>query len=113
MLRNVDEAVIRMGYTEYKTSPLDGDGVEKIFQKRVSDIDGTKYFITVKKWAPIKTPFQDADDRPAYKCTLQLYAKGRREPANIDFFNGWPLWKVEEYAEKIFATGLWDYYEKD
>ena len=34
------------------------------------------------------------------------------KPINLTFYNSWTIERVEQYVEKMFQLGLFDYYEK-
>ena len=107
-----DTEIIEKGYTEFSPSHIDDKDVEKKFQKRISNEIGKKYFITINKWKKIDVPHTNNTWGPTYEFHTQLYNKQTREPVNLLFFAGWTIESVEEYLEKLFETGLFDYYEK-
>lgn len=106
-----DQFFIDKGYKEYPPSGFHNQCIAKCFQKRFDDEIGKKYFIDVNKWD--WTPFSDrVPFDTTYEFTTQLYQKDKHEAVNLDFHSSWSLEDVEEYMEKIFASGMWDYYER-
>lgn len=106
-----DEYILSKGYHEYKPTHFDSPGVEKRFQKRFDDDKGKKYFIDIKKWEPITHPHTGEVFDLGYECETQMYKKDTHDAVNFDFLSSWDLDSVEEFMEKQFATGMFDYYE--
>lgn len=107
-----DRDFLNAGFSEYKPGPFDPSGVEKCFQKRYDDELGKKYFITVKKWSEFRHPSTGDVFRCSYEYDVQLYKKEGHDAIDILFHSTWDLSSVEEYLEKLWDTGLFDYYER-
>ena len=108
-----EKELLERGYTRCRPSPVDGDCVTDLYQKRFSDENGIKYYINVKRWdlnlrsgAPRVFP-------PTLEYEMQLYQAGTHYAVNIVFFNNWALADVEEYAEWMFSSGRFDYYDRN
>ena len=101
-----DDFLIRRGYKEFPPTPYDRY-VSKCFQKRFDDKIGKKYFITVCKYDPIHPM-----DSVGYEYNIQLKNINNENPINLNYFAGWEVEEVEEYMDKLWATGLFGYYER-
>ena len=100
------EQLIKAGFDLF---PPARDAVEN-FQKRYDDDTGKKYFITATLYPPMRHPYTGAMYYPNYTFTIQLYQKGTHAPVNLEFFDSWKVADVEEAAEKIWNTGMWEHY---
>ena len=107
-----DEKIIEMGYNKYEPTPIHTDNVEACFQKRVRDDKGTKYFIDIEKSKPWTHPHTGEEFPPSYEFTTQLYYKDNDCPLNLRMFAGCTVEQFEEFMEKLFNTGMFDYYEE-
>lgn len=111
-----DNDFLSKGFKQFPITPIiDPDGMETHFQKRYDDEIGKKYFITVNKWKSYTHPYTRETFPPTYEYDVQLYQKGGRYTAKaIDllFHSTWTIEEVENYMEKLFQTGLFEYYEK-
>ena len=111
-----DQDFISRGFKQFPPTPhLDPDGMETHFQKRYDDEVGKRYFITVNKWKAFEHPYTHERFEPTYEYSAQLYKKsGRHDAKAVDFLfhSTWTLDEVEDYMQKLFDTGLFDYYEK-
>jgi hypothetical protein len=111
-----DQDFLSRGFKQYPPTPhLDSDGIETHFQKRYDDEIGKRYFITINKWMQWEHPYTREVFGPSYEYSVQLYKKdGRRDAKAVDFLfhNTWTINEVEEYMQKLFETGLFEYYEK-
>ena len=101
-----DEYLIKRGYKEFTTAPYN-EYASKCFQKRFDDKIGKKYFITVHKYDPIHPM-----DSVGYEYGVQLKNVNNENPINLNYFAGWKVEEVEEYMDKLWATGLFGYYER-
>ena len=106
-----DQDFIERGYKEFRPTSLDSPYVEKCFQKRFDDDRGKKYFITVKKWEGWTHPHTGDKSPPGYEYDIQMYKKGDHDAIDILFHSTWSIEAVEDYMEKLWNTGLFDYYE--
>lgn len=106
-----DNYLIENGFKEFKPGILDNEGVIKCFQKRYDDDIGKKYFITIKKWRGLTHPYTRQTFPPSYESEIQLYKKGSHKALDLTFHTDWELEEVEKYAEMLFNTGKFDYYE--
>lgn len=105
-----DREIIDKGYKEFKPDPIHYKGIMKCFQKRFDDDIGKKYFININKW-----DWTDYDIMPqdcTYEFEVQLYSKGKHNPINLKFFNGWDIDSVEEHMNNIWNSNIYDYYEE-
>ena len=111
-----DQYLIEKGFHQFRPTPrLDPERIETKFQKRYDDIFGKKYFITINKWGEFKHPYTGEVFPASYEYDVQLHKKDDRENAkavDLLFHSTWGLEEVEEYMEKLFDTGLFEYYEK-
>lgn len=107
-----DKELLKRKFTKYPRTPFDNESVETCFQKRYDDNIGKKYFLNVKKWSSFAHPHTGETFPPSYEYDTQLYKKDGHDAINILFHSSWNLDDVEEYLEKLWATGLFDYYEK-
>ena len=48
-----------------------------------------------------------------FEYETQLYRADTHDAVDIEFHNSWTIDLVEEHLEKMFETGLFDYYELD
>lgn len=106
-----DKYIISKGYREYEPIVFDPPDVEKRFQKRFDDDVGKKYFIDVKKWRALRRPHMSELTNVSYEYETQMYKKDTHDAVNFEFLSSWDLESVEEFMEKQFATGMFDYYE--
>jgi hypothetical protein len=89
--------------------------METHFQKRYDDEIGKRYFITINKWRAFRHPYTGEEFPATYEYSVQLYKKdGRHDVKAVDFLfhSTWSVDEVEEYMNKLFETGLFEYYEK-
>lgn len=111
----MEQHFINKGYHAYNPTPFDSNSVEKRYQKRFDDEIGKKYFIDIIVWDNSFVP-QDRRDKwwsPfGYEYSTQLYRKDSHDAVDFLFHSSWTLEQVEEHLEKLFDTGLYDYYEK-
>ena len=106
------EELIEKGYHEYKPTPYEHQGVERVYQKCFRDNKGKKYFIDVKKWEDMFHPYTHELIPGGYEYETQLYKKGTHDPFNITFLSHWDIENVEEFVENLFQSGVLDYYEE-
>ena len=107
-----DKKIIEMGYNKYEPTPIHTDNVEACFQKRVRDDRGTKYFIDIEKSKPWIHPHTGEEFPPSYEFTTQLCYKDNDCPLNLRMFAGCTVEQFEDFMEKVFNTGMFDYYEE-
>lgn len=111
-----DQDFIQRGFKQFPPTPrLDPDSMETHFQKRYDDEVGKRYFITVNKWKEFEHPYTHEKFESTYEYSVQLYKKsGRHDAKAVDFLfhSTWTLDEVEDYMQKLFETGLFEYYEK-
>lgn len=50
--------------------------------------------------------------RCVYFPELQMYKKESHDAINLTFHSSWTLEMVENFMEKMWNTGMFDYYEK-
>lgn len=105
------EELLERGYSRYAPSPVDGECVTDLYQKRFDDETGKKYFITVKRWDFSKFP-NARGLKPSLEYETQLYKKGSHDAVNLSFFDSWNVEDVEEHVEWMFSSGRFDYYEE-
>ena len=105
----IDEKLKERGYTEFKPSILDHEGIETKFQKRFDDEVGKKYFITVDKWRVLIHPHTGEKIGPGYEFTTQFSFCGK--PVNINCFSGWDIEEAEAKIEDMWHKCMFDYYE--
>ena len=107
----VDQDFLSAGFHEFSPSRFEHDGVETCFQKRYDDDHGKKYFITVNKWRAWEHPYTHEIFPSDYEYHIQMYKKDDHGAIDILFHSSWNLVDVENYMEKLWDTGLFDYYE--
>ena len=108
-----DKELLKNGYKEFKPGPFTNPAVIDCFQKRFDDETGKRYFITVNKWSEVYHPHTHEPLLKApYEFEVQLYKKDTHDAVNLLFHTSWELKDVEEYAQKLWETGLFDYYEE-
>ena len=115
-----DQDFIQRGFKQFPPTPyLDPDGIETHFQKRYDDETGKRYFITVNKWKPNVDPrtgmvWPSNYEYEVYFAKRDNNGKGGlgEKAIKILLYAGWNVDEVEEYVQKLFETGLFDYYEK-
>lgn len=111
-----DQDLLDRGFKQFAPMPhLDPEGIETRFQKRYDDEVGKRYFITVNKWRVFKHPYTGEEFPATYEYSVQLYKKeSRRDVKAVDllFHSAWSIDEVEEQMEKLYETGLFEYYEK-
>lgn len=108
-----DSDFLRAGYKEFSRGQLDSEGIETCFQKAYEDLLGrTAYFITVRKWKGFYHPYSGESFPPSYEYNVQLYKKDDHDAIDLLFHSSWDLHSVEDYMEKLWRTGLFDYYER-
>ena len=107
-----DKILIENGFHSFSPGPFLDKDVELCFQKRYDNDKGKKYFITVNKWRPFTHPHTGETFPSAYEYTTQLYKKESHDALNLLFHSSWKLEDVESCLETLFATGMFDYYEK-
>ena len=105
-----EEVLLEKGYKEYEVPEFDNPNIEKCFSKKVEDEKGVKYFINLKRWWPLQNNDTGEIMILGDEITIQYYKKDTREAVDVMFHSSWKIDEAEEYAEKIFATGLFDYY---
>lgn len=106
-----DEYFSNKGYKEYPPSKFHNASISKCFQKRFDDSVGKKYFIDVNKW-----DWSEFADRVpfdiTYEAEVQLYKYGTHDAVNLTFHNTWDFEEIERTVERLFQTGMFDYYER-
>ena len=107
-----DNDIIKAGYYEYDPSNLADAGVIKCFQKLFKDENGKKYFIDIKKWKGYTHPHTGEEFPESYEFFMQLNYGKNDCPINFELFNGWTIYEVEEFAEKLFKTNMFKYYDE-
>lgn len=110
-----DEYILSKGYKVYEPTRFHNSSIIKCFQKRFDDDKGKKYFIDINKWSwksfMIEGKMGIWDKDTTYEYTTQLYRKDTHDAVDISFHSSWTLEQVEEHMEKLFETGMYDYYE--
>ena len=106
------EYLTNKGYHEYKPTKFHSDGIEKCFQKRFSDKKGTRYFIDVNQWEDMTHPKTGEQIDGGYEYEVYFYDNTDKHlPIRMLFYAGWNVDDVEKYAEKMFDSGIYGYYE--
>ena len=104
------------GYKQYRPTQFHSRWVSCCWQKRFDDERGKKYFIDINEYdnAEMKLRMSRPEDAPdySYEYEMQMYAKGTHDAVNLTFLSSWTLDRVEEFVEKLWATGEFDYYEE-
>lgn len=110
----MDKILIARGYKQYPPSAFDSDIVVALFQKRVDDENGKKYFINVKKndmsfipeghrgnyWKPF-----------SYDYNIQVTFGEDERTVNLEMFSGWSIEQVEQFMKDFFDKMKPNYYE--
>lgn len=104
------------GYKQYRPTQFHSRWVSRCWQKRFDDERGKKYFIDINEWDnhDMKARMSRPEDCPdySYEYEMQMYAKDTHDAVNLTFLSSWTLDRVEEFVEKLWATGEFDYYEE-
>lgn len=106
-----DRDLISLGFNKYPPARFKSSNIETCFQKRYDDKYGKKYFITVNKWRAWQHSPTKCDASPTYEYETQLYRREGHEAVDLLFHSDWTLEAVEQYVEKLWQTGLFEYYE--
>lgn len=108
------EEVLERGYKEYPPATVIYPHSTRMFQKRFRDEQGrTKYFIDVNMYPEFIHGYNGEVFGPTFEMALQMYRKGTHDPINILFFSSWELEDVEQFVEKMFSSGDFDYYDEE
>jgi hypothetical protein len=111
-----DQDLLDRGFKQFPpTYPIDPTGVKNKYQKCYSDEIGRRYFITVSEWEPIF----DRRTGKTWPINYEYHVyfqkddgKGSTKAIKILLYAGWDIDEVEDYVQKLFETGLFEYYEK-
>lgn len=111
----VDEILTDRGYREYPKTVFDNDHVVARFQKRFDDEIGKKYFVNVVKLDCSYVPLDKRGNHWTpyiyeYECYLSMFDEDK--PVKMEFYAGWLVEEVEEYAEKVWQQMGHNYYER-
>ena len=111
-----DQDLFDRGFKQFPpTYPIDSHGIENKFQKAYADDIGRRYFITVSKWKPIVDKRAGKTWPPGYEFEVYFQkddGNGSTKAIKILLYAGWDVDEVEEYVQRLFETGLFEYYEK-
>ena len=110
-----DQDLLDRGFKRYPRAWFESDGIDVCFQKRYDDEVGKRYFININKWKPIEDRNAPDGVWPAnyeYEVYFQNNDSEKRGAIKILLYAGWDIDEVEEYVQKLFETGLFEYYEK-
>lgn len=102
-----DEIILSVGYLEYEPCCIDSEAVTKRFQRWFTDDIGKRYAIDIKKW-----DFAKIGSDIGVKYEFEVQVRVNDKPINITMFNGWNIEEVEYYMDKLWSTGMYDYYER-
>ena len=106
-----ENSFLERGYARFSPGPYDSEFVECLFQKRVDDEVGKKYFISVKKYLPfVKDGKEIASE--SFEFGINLTDKATDKPVNINLYSGWTIEEAEARAEEFWNMGVWRHYEK-
>lgn len=105
------EKLLERGYRRFSPSPIDGECVTDLYQKRFDDDGGKKYFITVKRWDFSRLDEGRNGIGPSLEYKVQLYAKETHAALDLTFFKDWEIEDVEAETERIYSTGPFERYE--
>lgn len=108
--QKICEQLIERGYTKYKPSCFDKD-VECVFQKRFDDEKGKRYFLDVKMYPAFSHPYTKQVYGPCFEISSQMYQAGTHSAVNLECLSEWGIDQAESFFEKLFQTGMFDYYE--
>ena len=108
-----DDEFIKRGYHAYAPLAIDNPSIAKRFQKRFDDDTGKKYFIDILCWDNSYIPtYCRGEYYEPYTYEYETQINIDDKPINLTFYNSWTIERVEQYVEKMFQLGLFDYYEK-
>lgn len=86
------------------------------FQKCLKNDFGKKYFIDViqhdNDYMPEHYKQGEWWTKYTYEYETQMYSRNDHKALDFLFHSDWTLEEVEEHLEKLFQTGMYDYYEK-
>ncbi len=105
-----DKDILNFGYHEYPVGPFDADGVIANFQKCIKDEMGKKYFLNIHKYEEWVHPHTKERIPESYEFET-YFVNHSNEPVKMLFYAGWTIESFEKYAEQLFNTGLFQYYE--
>lgn len=107
----IDKILTEKGYMEFSVPNFYPEHIVRYFQKRFDDKIGKKYFINVHKWFN-KSLDKNKEIQSIYEFEVVLSKIDTDLPVKMLFYAGWNIADVEDYAEKLFQTGLFSYYEE-
>ena len=107
-----EEYILSKGYKEYSKTIYHCKSVTKFFQKRFDDNIGTKYFINIEQFNFSELQQKYPDFEPIkYEYVIQLHNHDEKY-MDIRFHSDWTLLEVEDFMDKQWQLGCYDYYEK-
>ena len=110
MTKTTTQYLEEKGYKYYESMKQYSDA---LYQKKFSDENGVKYFISVDHYDfhNITMP-EEARRNYEFEYSTQLVDKVTHCPVQITLFAGWQIDDVEKHLEDLFETGLYKYYEE-
>jgi hypothetical protein len=106
-----EQDILDAGYKEYSKTPFDHEGIEKNYQKCISDKNGKRYFIDIHKWKDMKHPYTGEIIKGGYEFTSQMNHFIFDKPMDINLFSGWTIEEAEQTIERIWEAQF-KYYER-
>lgn len=111
-----EQDLLNRGFKQFPpTRPIDPEGIKNKYQKCYIDDIGKRYFITVSEWEPIFDHRTGKTWPINYEYDVYFQkddGNGGTKAIKILLYAGWDIDEVEEYVQKLFETGLFEYYEK-
>lgn len=109
MTKTTTQYLEENGYKQYK--PVKG-GSDALYQKRVTDEKGTKYFININHYHfnGVNIP-KEIKKKYEYDYNVVFTSKENDNPIEITLYAGWQPDEAERHFEELFNTGLYKYYE--
>lgn len=116
-------ALQKSGYRKWKPNEILSPHAESMFQKRIDDKDGTKYYITCNYYSKSRAGRTDLRDSFDFDLQFNKEFKGKEYTLNIKLFSisdyndgnpsFYPLEDIEELIEEIFQKQKFSYYESN
>ena len=101
-------------YKKYPAGRTDPESVIALFQKRFDDDQGIKYFVDIHEYSFENFPEvpPQVQDNYRFEGELSFTLKSNGKPVDIKCFIGWTLDEIEQYAEDLWKSGMYEFYEE-
>lgn len=102
--------LMNMGYELHTPSIFDEPSVELSLSKCFDDEKGVKYFIIIKRVRRMFAIYEESLQNSDYEYQTCLREKENNNTVSLTFIQPWTIEKIEKHVEKLFNTGVYDYY---